>query len=36
MVQIRDTQSIFILGDSKGNYISDKANAEYGNADKTF
>jgi hypothetical protein len=36
MVQNRDTQSNFIFGDYKGNYVSDQAAAEYGNADKTF
>ena len=36
MVQNRDTQANFILGDYKGNYVSDQVAAEYGNADKTF
>ncbi len=36
MVQNRDTQTNFLLGDFKGNYGSDQAAAEYGNADKSF
>jgi hypothetical protein len=36
MVQNRDTQTNFLLGDFKGNYGADKTNAEYGTADKTF
>ena len=36
MVQNRDTQANFILGDFKANYLADQVAAEYGNADKTF
>jgi hypothetical protein len=36
MVQNRDIQTNFLLGDFKANYGSDQAAAEYGNADKSF
>jgi hypothetical protein len=36
MVEKRDVQTNFLLGDFKGTYGSDQAAAEYGNADKTF
>ena len=36
MVENRDIQNNFILGDYKGNYLSDQAMAQYGYADKSF